>query len=100
MFKLDLNRPMPRGEKVQHILEVLAIATEDPQLAQDLRQGILNPQDGDEYLPALIFVLMVALDDPLQSPKDVAIKKLVCLAGLGDAEICDQIKRFLSPEKA
>jgi hypothetical protein len=99
MFKLDLSQPMPRGEKVQDILKVLAMATEDPQLAQDLRQGVLHPQEGDEYLPALIFVLMVAMDDRRQSPIDLSIKKMVCLAGLGDAEVCDQVKRFLTPEK-
>jgi hypothetical protein len=99
MSNFESDQKMPTGPDIQTALEEIAEAWANPEKAEELHRRIMEPSPNDEGLAAIVFVVMNALDDRRTGPKDMAIKKLVALAGLGGPEICEKIKAELGGAK-
>jgi len=96
MFKfIRDNRPVPNSKELDEALECLAEATRSPVMACQLHDRIMDGRDDDEGLAALVFTVINGLDDRRTTPKDRALKKLVCMAGLSGEDLVNHIKNEL-----
>jgi hypothetical protein len=92
MFNFKTNQALPSGDEIGKALEDLAEAATDPSAREKLRQRVLYHDAWDKGLGGIILVVLTALDDRRTGPKDMALKKLVAMAGLGTVEICEKMK--------